>query len=233
MEQEEFENMLLEALKDSKICKKVQRLLGKSSNEEDACLDDAKKLKEYIEKLKKEQEECSKLKKQNENLQKDLAQNKDLLKEANDSVCDLKAKLKEAKDALKPFEQLIAIIRVYQDLPDSVKKTQRNILSDNFEDFIVCGTDLSRIRNFAETIRVYTTKKEFDLAEKMGKILKYFITIYEEMNDKAKELKVKPGESFDDEKHIHCEGKNRVKVTRVLASGLMLKGEVCLKALVV
>lgn len=232
MEQEEFEDMLLEALKDSKICKKVQRLLGKPSNEEE-CLDDEKKIKECNEKLKKTQEEYSNLKKQNETLKMNLVQNQDQLREVSDSVCDLKAKLKEAKDALKPFEQLIAIIRVYQDLPDSVKKTLRNILSDNFEDFIVCGTDLSRIRNFAETIRVYTTKKEFDLAEKMGKILKYFITIYEEMNDKAKELKVKPGESFDDEKHIHCEGKNRVKVTRVLASGLMLKGEVCLKALVV
>lgn len=232
MKQEEFENMLLETLKDSKICKKIQCILGKFSDEEE-CLDDKKKIKECNEKLKKTQEEYSNLKKQNETLKMNLVQNQDQLREVSDSVRDLKAKLKEAEDALKPFEQLIAIIRVYQDLPDSVKKTLRNILSDNFEDFIVCGTDLSRIRNFAETIRVYTTKKEFDLAEKMGKILKYFITIYEEMNDKAKELKVKPGESFDDEKHIHCEGKNRVKVTRVLASGLMLKGEVCLKALVV
>lgn len=211
MEQEEFENMLLEALKDLKFCKKVQRLLGKPSNEEE-CLDDEKKIKECNEKLKNAQAECSKLKGQNENLQK---------------------KLKETKDALKPFEPLIEIMQIYQDLPDSVKKTLRNVLSDNFEDFIVCGTDLSRIRNFAETIRIYTTKKEFDLAEQMGKILKYFISIYEGMNDKAKELKVKVGESFDDEKHIHCEGKNRVKVTRVLACGLMLKGEVCLKALVV
>lgn len=232
MEQEEFENMLLEALKDSKICKKVQRLLEQSSDEEE-CLDDAKKIKECNEKLKNAQEECSKLKKQNEILQKDLAESKNQQKEVSDSVRDLKAKLKETEDALKPFERLIEIKQTYQALPDTVKKTLRNILSDNFEDFIVCGTDLSRIRNFAETIRVYTTKKEFDLAEKMGKILKYFISIYERMNDKAKELKVKPGEVFDDEKHIHCEGKNRVKVTRVLTCGLMLKGEVCLKALVV
>lgn len=33
--------MLLEALKDSKICEKEQHLLGKSSNEEE-CLEDAK-----------------------------------------------------------------------------------------------------------------------------------------------------------------------------------------------
>ena len=232
MEQEEFEDMLLEALKDSKICKKVQRLLGKPSNEEE-CLDDEKKIKECNEKLKKTQEECSNLKKQNETLKKNLAQNQDQLREVSDSVRDLKAKLKEAEDALKPFERLIEIMQTYQDLPDTVKKTLRNMLSDDFKDFIVCGTDLSRIRNFAETIRIYTTKKEFDLAEQMGKILKYFISIYEGINDKAKELKVKPGEAFDDEKHIHCEGKNRVKVTRVLTCGLMLKGEVCLKALVV
>lgn len=232
MEQEEFENMLLEALKNSKICKKVQCLLGKSSNEEE-CSDDAKKIKECNEKLKRAQDECLNLKKQNEILQNDLAQNRNQLKEVSNSVRDLKAKLKETEDALKPFEPVIEIMQIYQDLPDSVKKTLRNILSDNFEDFIVCGTDLSRIKNFAETVRIYTTKKEIDLAEQMGKILKYFISIYEGMNDKAKELKVKVGESFDDEKHIHCEGKNRVKVTRVLACGLMLKGEVCLKALVV
>lgn len=232
MKQEEFENMLLETLKDSKICKKIQCILGKFSDEEE-CLNEEKKIKECSEKLKNAQEECSNLKKQNEILQKDLAQNKEQLKEVSDSVRSLKVKLKETEATLKPFERLIEIMQTYQDLPDTVKKTLRNILSDSFEDFIVCGTDLSRIRNFAETIRVYTTKKEFDLAEQMGKILKYFISIYEGINDKAKELKVKPGETFDDEKHVHCEGKNRVKVTRVLACGLMLRSEVCLKALVI
>ena len=110
MEQEEFEDMLLEALKDSKICKKVQRLLGKPSNEEE-CLDD--------EKLKNAQEECSKLKKQNEILQNDFAESKNQLKEVSDSVRDLKAKLKETEDALKPFERLIEIKQTYQALPDT------------------------------------------------------------------------------------------------------------------
>ena len=93
MEQEDFQNILLEALKDSKIFEKVQLLLGKSSNEEEF-LDDAKRIIECTEKLKIAQEEYSNLKKQNEILQMDLAQNKNQLKKVCDSIHDLKAKLK-------------------------------------------------------------------------------------------------------------------------------------------
>lgn len=236
MNKEEFSAMLLEVLKDFKFCKKVLHLLKKSSDDEDKC-SNLTKSNESIENNKNEQNEFLKsietLNNKNEKLQKELNLTATKLKDADNEIQLLKSKLKKANDTLKPFESLLEVIQIYQQLPDVVKKTLKNILNDKAESFIVCGTDLSRIKNFAETIRIYTTQKEYDLAEQMNYILKYFISIYETINDKAKELKVKIGESFDDEKHIHCEGKNRVKVTRVLACGLMLKGEVCLKALVV
>ena len=53
MEKEAFSDMLLDVLKDSKVSKKVQQLLAKTSNENDGCLDNAKKISEYTDKLKK------------------------------------------------------------------------------------------------------------------------------------------------------------------------------------
>ena len=240
MEKEAFSDMLLDVLKDSKVSKKVQQLLAKTSNENDGCLDNAKKISEYTDKLKKIREE-------NEILKTEIDDLKTQLRESNGKVSDLDSRNKklqkdndklknensELNAALKPFAKICKMLDAYTQIPPKVKDSVKNLLGKGSpEELISCSLRQGNLENLWESGRVLAMRQEYSSAKTIGVLLEIMIELYEKFNSSAKMLSVRIGENFDDRKHIHCENKNRVKITEVLLPGLLLKETVSLKAIV-
>lgn len=131
------------------------------------------------------------------------------------------------------FHEIIWTMKVVEELSDKVRMELKNLLGEATpEDIIGCGLRLSNLQNFWETARMHAVNGDLEIARKLGKIFSYMISVFPKTNANAQKVEVSVGDQFDDKMHLHCEGKSRVMVQEILVDGLVLKGEVTLKAIV-
>ena len=257
MKEEEFNKLLMKALDMPEIIEKIKKLfwgstassIPQSDDEQYTQLLSAKngemsKLKEQLDSLKMQlsakDDEISNLKLQNKNLQKEngnLQKENDKLSVQLAEAIEWPQKMKNEIDGLsvrlKPFERISKVLDVYARIPSKTKDSLKNLLGKGSpEELISCSLRQSNLENLWELGRVLVSRQDYESAKAIGKMIEFMIEIYEKFNSSAEMLSVKIGESFDDRKHIHCENKNRVKVTEVLLPGLIINGSICLKAVV-
>lgn len=254
-EEKDFVKKLLKALENDKVIEKLKESISSASEEQNnysvESIDRSEELQRSIDSLtnlnKKLSAENDELKNQVKSLDREndkLASERDALysqklkieaecKMYRDSAKQATEELKIAKDAVSPFANLARIISVCENLPSKTKTSLKNLIGKGSpEEIIACGLRQSCLQSFWETARLSAMDKEFDIAQGLGEIFEYLVETYEKINRSAEMLDVKVGVAFDDKKHIHCEGKTRVKVTEVLVKGLVVNGDVLLKAIV-
>ncbi len=146
---------------------------------------------------------------------------------------EMEERLLEQSVLEEQFREIVKTMKVVEELPDKVKMELKNLLGEATpEDIVGCGLRLSNLQNFWEVARMHAVNGELEIARKLGKIFSYMISVFPKTNVNAQKVEVSVGDQFDDKMHLHCEGKSRLLIQEVLVDGLMLKGEVTLKAIV-
>lgn len=245
-EDKEFMNKLMKALENSQIIEKIQEILSfeskasvnRKKNIENGvdCEQNGKISEElcfYKKQLDSLELENNKLVKERDCLLNQKQKNELMIQQLKNECKQMQNELAVAKKSLLPYAGLIKVTDAYENLPIKIKNAMKNLLGKGApEELIACGLRQSYLSNFWEAARMYAMNQEYDIARGLGILFEFLVDVYEKTNSAAEKLNVKIGESFDDKKHIHCEGKNRVKVTEILMKGLVINETVVLKAIV-
>lgn len=146
---------------------------------------------------------------------------------------EMEEQLHEQSTLAEQFREIVKTKKVVEELPDKVRMELKNLLGEATpEDIIGCGLRLSNLKNFWETARMHAVNGDLEIARKLGEIFSYMISVFPKTNANAQKIEVSVGDLFDDKMHLHCDGKSRVMVQEVLVDGLVVKGEVEVKAIV-
>lgn len=203
--EENIIQMMLFAIKDSRVKKQIRKIAQREQSQEDENSKEIQDLKQKLEEYSKdysiEKEKNQKLKKEKEQLEeknKQLKQEKEQLeKECFDVETEFQKENNKRKQYEKKYGEIERLFKIYNDLPMEVKEDLSNVLNaESSLEFLLAGVQWDNISGLEDYIiaNLYNDKKEISILQE---IFDGLFELYAKANGNCERLHTKEGDLFD------------------------------------